>query len=247
MPTKDAELYRLRLENATLRRDLASLREAQTTIAGLRDETERAFMISVTLLAKAAELHDEETGNHILRVDRYAADLSTRMALPAAFCREIGYSAALHDVGKMSIDSALLRKRGSLTPAERREMELHTEYGWQILRQSDRLRMAADIARCHHERWDGQGYPRGLAGEDIPLAARIVALCDVYDALRSPRPYKEGMAHEDVRERLAAADGHFDPAVRSCFLAHHESFAAIYTDLVDRKPARADGARPDLP
>src|SRR3546814_11842680 len=84
------------------------------------------------------------------------------MDLPAAFCRKIGYSAALHDVGKMSIDSALLRKRGQLTPGERREMEMHTEYGWQILRHSDLLHMAADIARCHHERWDGAGYPRGL-------------------------------------------------------------------------------------
>src|SRR3546814_17039162 len=104
----------------------------------------------------------------------------------------------------MSIDSALLRKRGQLTPGERREMEMHTEYGWQILRQSDLLHMAADIARCHHERWDGAGYPRGLGGDAIPLAARIVALCDGYDALRSPRPYKEGMTHEEVRGHLTA-------------------------------------------
>src|SRR3546814_7670643 len=92
---------------------------------------------------------------------------SHRMDLPAAFCREIGYSAALHDVGKMSIDSALLRKRGHLTPDERREMEMHPEYGWQLLRQSDMLHMAAAIARCHHERWDGAGYPRGLAGDPL--------------------------------------------------------------------------------
>lgn len=240
MATRDAELYRLKVENAALRRDLASLRETQTLISGLRDETERAFMVSVTLLAKAAELHDEETGNHILRVDRYAAALAEQLSLPEAFCREIGYSAALHDVGKMSIDSALLRKRGLLTAEERREMELHTEYGWQILRQSDKLRMAADIARCHHERWDGTGYPRNLGGEDIPMPARIVALCDVYDALRSPRPYKEGMTHEEVRRRIETDEGHFDPRVRACFLEHHASFAAIYAELVDRLPERRD-------
>ncbi|MFN4088995.1 MAG: HD-GYP domain-containing protein [Alphaproteobacteria bacterium] len=239
MPGRDSDLYRLRLENAALRRDLASLQQTQATIAALRDETERAFMISVTLLAKAAELHDEETGNHILRVDRYAEALAQRLGLSAGFCHEIGFSAALHDVGKMSIDSALLRKRGSLTEAERREMEWHTEYGWQILRQSDRLHMAADIARCHHERWDGGGYPRGLGGEDIPLAARIVALCDVYDALRSPRPYKEGLPHGEVRDRIAASEGHFDPGIRACFLAHEAAFAEIYAELVDRKPAKA--------
>lgn len=230
------ELRRLRLENAGLRSDLARMLQAQETAGAPRDETERAFMISVTLLAKAAELHDEETGNHILRVDHYARTVAEHMDLPAAFCREIGYSAALHDIGKMSIDSALLRKRGRLTADERREMELHTEYGWQILRQSDRLLMAAEIARCHHERWDGGGYPRGLAGEDIPLAARIVSLCDVYDALRSPRPYKVGLAHDEVCSRITASAGHFDPRVLASFRETQDRFAAIYSEWVDERP-----------
>jgi len=231
---------RLQAENAALRRELERLRRAQAETAALREETEAAFMISVTLLAKAAELHDAETGNHILRLDRYAEALAARLGMPAGFRREIGYSAALHDVGKMSVDAALLKKTGPLTPAERCEMERHTEYGWRILSQSERLRMAADIAYCHHERWDGAGYPRRLAGEAIPLAARIVALADVYDALRSPRPYKTGLTHAEVRERLARSSGHFDPAVLAGFLAHHRDLEEIYGQLVDgpaRQPA----------
>lgn len=228
-----AEAAGLAAELAALRHELASLRAAEATVAAVREETEAAFMISVRLLAKAAELHDEETGNHILRLDSYAAALADRLGLPAEFRREIGFSAALHDVGKMSVDAALLKKTGPLTPAERIEMERHTEYGWRILRQSERLHMAADIAHCHHERWDGKGYPRRLKGEDIPLAARIVALADVYDALRSPRPYKTGLGHAEVRGRLAAAMGHFDPAILDGFLAHHADFEDIYGQLVD--------------
>ena len=227
------DLAHLLAENAELRREIEALRFAHAEVAAVRRETEAAFMISVTLLAKAAELHDEETGNHILRLDRYAAALAGRLGMAESFCVEIGFSAALHDIGKMSVDAALLKKTGPLTPAERREMERHTEYGYRILSQCERLRMAAEIAYCHHERWDGRGYPRRLAGEAIPVAARIVALADIYDALRSPRPYKAGLGHAEVRERLARMDGHFDPAVLAGFAAHHADFEGIYGELVD--------------
>lgn len=229
----DSDVAALAAENAALRYELETLRQSQIEIATVRRETEAAFMISVTLLAKAAELHDEETGNHIIRVDRYAETLARRVGMPADFCHEIGFSAALHDVGKMSVDAALLRKKGPLTPEERREMERHTEYGYSILRQSDRLSMAADIAYCHHERWDGAGYPRRLAGEAIPIEARIVALGDIYDALRSPRPYKTGFPHGEVVERLARMGGHFDPALHGAFMTHHRDFEAVYGELVD--------------
>lgn len=233
----DPIVARLVEENRALRREVESLGRTQAEIAAVRQETEAAFKISVTLLAKAAELHDEETGNHILRVDRYAEALSRRLGMPASFCREIGYSAALHDVGKMSVDAALLRKTGPLTPDERREMERHTEYGYRILNQSERLSMAADIAYCHHERWDGAGYPRQLSGAAIPVAARIVAVADIYDALRSPRPYKTGMDHRTVTDRMAQMDGHFDPEIIAGFMAHHRDFEEIYGELVD-EPGR---------
>jgi len=108
--------------------------------------------------------------------------------LPGPLCAEIRYSAQLHDVGKMAVDQAVLKKKGRLDEAERLEMNNHTLYGQRIVEQSDRLKMAAEIALAHHEKWDGTGYPHGLGGEDIPLSARITQLADVYDALRSERP-----------------------------------------------------------
>jgi len=232
---------RITRQNAELRERNRELAEQRARVAALQAETEQAFEISVGLLARAAELHDEDTGNHILRLDAYAERLARLLGQPDEFCREIGFSAALHDVGKMSVDSAILKKRGRLTAAERTEMQRHTVYGHDILRRSERLRMAAEIAWCHHEKWDGSGYPRGLRGEAIPLAARIVALADVYDALRQPRAYKAGMPHAAVCAiLLEGGEGidpgaHFDPAVHAAFAAHHADFDAIYSRLADRR------------
>ena len=208
-------------------------------IAGLQRETERAFQVSVGLLARAAELHDEDTGNHILRVNEYSYMIAKLLRQPAEWCREIRYSAALHDVGKMSVDAAVLKKRGGLDPAEREEINRHSEYGWLILKDNPRLAMAADIAYCHHEKWDGTGYPRRLAGEAIPLSARIVQLADIYDALRSARPYKPAFTHEHAVRILTVGDDRirperdFDPALTAVFARHHLEFEKIWTRLVD--------------
>lgn len=208
-------------------------------IAGLQRATETAFQLSVKLLARAAELHDEDTGNHILRVNEYSYWLARAIRQPAEWCNELRYSAALHDVGKMSIDSAVLKKKGKLDPVEREEMSRHPEYGWRILSSNPRLQMAAEIAYCHHERWDGSGYPRGLAGNAIPLSARIVQIADVYDALRSPRPYKPGYTHEmavriilDGDERIVPARD-FDPRLLRVFARHHRAFDRIWRRLQD--------------
>ncbi len=227
-----------------LREQNRELRRQRTRIAELQSETERAFMVSVELLARAAEVHDEDTGNHILRVNEYAYALARRAGMPKAFCDEIRYSAALHDVGKMSVDQAILHKRGRLDPAELAEMQRHPLYGYEILMASERLSMAADIALGHHEKWGGGGYPRGLKGEEIPLAARIVAIADCYDALRSVRPYKPGFSHERTVEILTRGDdridpaNHFDPRLLALFAKHHEEFASIWDRLVD-EPAAA--------
>ena len=208
-------------------------------IAGLQRETERAFQVSVGLLARAAELHDEDTGNHILRVNEYSYMIAKLLRQPAEWCREIRYSAALHDVGKMSVDAAVLKKRGGLDPAEREEINRHSEYGWLILKDNPRLAMAADIAYCHHEKWDGTGYPRRLAGEAIPLSARIVQLADIYDALRSARPYKPAFTHEHAVRILTVGDDRirperdFDPMLTAVFARHHLEFDRIWTRLVD--------------
>ncbi len=233
-----ATLERLTERNRALTRE-------RRRVAELQVETERAFMVSVNLLARAAEVHDEDTGNHILRVNEYSYALAGWAGCSRAFCTQIRFSAALHDVGKMSVDQAVLHKKGRLDERELAEMKRHPVYGHDILVASDRLKMAAEIALCHHEQWAGTGYPRGLKGEDIPLAARIVAIADCYDALRSARPYKPSFSHEKTVDILLNGDDrldpkvHFDPRLLALFAARHAEFDAIWERLKDQETVEA--------
>ena len=220
--------------NAQLRQRNSELKIQRERIAMLQGDTEEAFRQTIHMLAVAAEIHDRDTARHIARTNDYSYFLAGKLGQPEAFCNEIRYSAQLHDVGKMSIDSGVLKKNGPLGPDERDEMNLHPGYGFQILKHSDRLQMAAEIAHCHHEKWDGTGYPIGLAGEEIPLAARIVAMADIYDALRAERCYKPAFDHEkacgiilDGDERLDPV-GHFDPKLLAIFAEHHGELEAIW-------------------
>ena len=210
------------------------LRLERERVVALSAETERAFMMSVELLARAAEVHDPETGNHILRVNEYSHALAGLAGRPKAFADEIHWAAALHDVGKMGVDQAVLHKNGPLDPREWVVMQAHTLHGQAILSGHPKLAMAAEIAHCHHEMWEGGGYPRRLRREEIPISARIVALADVYDALRSTRPYKPGFDHERARHIMLRGDErmrpkeHFDPALLALFAEHHGRFADIW-------------------
>lgn len=232
-------LERIGRQNERLRQRNRKLRTQAVEIAALKDATEEAFQLSIELLARAAEIHDEGTGNHIVRVNEYSWFIARTLALPEPFCAEIRYSAQLHDVGKMAVDQAVLKKKGRLDEAERLEMNNHTLYGQRILEQSDRLKMAAEIALAHHEKWDGTGYPHGLAGEDIPLSARITQLADVYDALRSERPYKPAFDHAKTRRIILEGDdrldakGHFDPRIIEAFADTHADFDRIWIEMHD--------------
>jgi HD-GYP domain-containing protein (c-di-GMP phosphodiesterase class II) len=232
-------IERISEQNRRLKERSRLLQRQRKRIAALKDHTEEAFQLSIRLLARAAELHDQDTGNHIVRVNEYAHVLAQRLGMPATFCDEIRYSAQLHDVGKMSVNSAVLKKQGRLTADERCEMNLHPEYGFQILSQSDRLKMAAEIALYHHEKWDGSGYPRGLRGEQIPISARIVQLADIYDALRSSRPYKAEYSHDQACRILVEGDdlidptGHFDPALIDLFQRNSGEMDQVWRDLHD--------------
>ena len=166
--------------------------------------------MSIRLLARAAEIHDENTAHHVERVNEYSYFLATELGQPRAFCDVLRYSAQLHDVGKMSVNVAVLRKQGPLDDDERDEMMRHPIYGWEILSASDRLGMAAEIALNHHEQWNGGGYPVGRKGEQIPISARIVALADIYDAMTTVRCYQKPMTprqalglalHNEIRGR----------------------------------------------
>jgi HD-GYP domain-containing protein (c-di-GMP phosphodiesterase class II) len=232
-------LERISEQNKRLQKRNRQLREQRSRIEALQLETEEAFQLSIRLLARAAELHDEGTANHVLRVNEYSYFLASGLGMPRSFCDEIRYSAQLHDVGKMSVNVAILRKQGALDNEERTEMMRHPEYGYQILSASDRLSMAAEIALSHHERWDGTGYPEGLTGEEIPISARIVAMADIYDALRSARPYKPGLTHSEACHIMVSGDHridprtHFDPDLLELFSRHHKGMDAVWARLTD--------------
>ncbi len=230
-------LQRIKAQNVRLRDRNKTLAEQRARIAALQEETEEAFQLSINLLARAAEVHDTSTASHVLRVNEYSHFIAQKCGMPAEFCDQIRYSAQLHDVGKMSVDGMVLRKKGPLDDDERAEMNQHPSFGYQILESSDRLQMAAAIALNHHERWDGTGYPNHRRGEEIPIEARIVALADIYDALRSARPYKPGFSHDEAHRIILDGDdrmdpeGHLDPDLRRLFADHHTGMAEIWDRL----------------
>jgi response regulator RpfG family c-di-GMP phosphodiesterase len=201
-------------------------------------ETESAFEYTVYALARASEANDEDTGNHILRVGEYCALIATRLNLPKDFVQRIRLHACLHDVGKVHIHPDILKKPGKLTDEEWKIMKQHTLYGGKIIGGHARLIKAKAIAQTHHERWDGSGYPRGLKGEEIPLAGRIINLADQYDALRNARVYKPAFDHAKACGIIIEGDGrtipsHFDPQVLSVFRENSAEFDAIYERLKD--------------
>ncbi len=180
-----------------------------------------AHLETLERLAMASEYRDDATGEHIHRVGRHAALVAQALDLPPHDVSLIGLAAPLHDIGKIGIPDQILLKPGRLTAEEFEVMKAHTTIGARILAggRSDLVRMARDIALCHHERWDGTGYPRGLLAEAIPIAGRIVAGCDVFDALTHTRPYKPAWSVEDALDEVGRQAGRqFDPAVAEAFL-----------------------------
>jgi putative two-component system response regulator len=173
-------------------------------------------------LARAAEYRDDVTGRHADRVGMLSSRLAEEIGLPPMEVDLIRRTAPLHDIGKIGVPDAVLRKPGQLTPTEYELMKTHTTIGAQILGGSRHriLQLAAEIAGSHHERWDGAGYPRGIAGEAIPLAARIVTVADTFDTIAHTRPYQDARALEAaVEEIIRCADSHFDPKVVEAFQA----------------------------
>ena len=202
-------VYRYFLQQATT---TASLAQAQLAI--------------IELLSRAAEFRDDETSSHTKRVGAASASLAKQAGAAPAEVELIGQAAPLHDIGKIGIPDLILLKPGALSEEERATMQKHTTIGNAILRHesSELMRLAAMIALSHHERWDGTGYPEGLAGEKIPLEARVVAISDVFDALTHNRPYrpawKVGDALEEVRRNKGS---HFDPHLVDVFLGQAAS------------------------
>ncbi len=184
-------------------------------------ELEIAQSETVRRLSMAVEFRDEDTGAHIERIGRFSTLLAEQAGLDGELCERLGYAAPLHDVGKVAIPDAILLKPGPLTAEERAIVETHAEEGHRLLRGSSSsiLDMAATIALSHHEKWDGSGYPRGLAGEEIPIEGRIVAIADVFDALTTDRVYRSAYTLEQAVKLLREQRGrHFDPVLLDTFL-----------------------------
>ena len=197
-------------------------RAAELSDAVLRAtrEIEERERETVTRLARAAEFRDPETGAHIQRMAHFSRLIAERLGLDAELQRQLLAAAPMHDVGKLGTPDLILLKPGRLTPEEMEIMKQHTSIGHEILKDSASpvLRLAAEIALSHHERFDGGGYPNGLVGESIPLTGRIVAVADVFDALTSERPYKRAWTLEDARRFLLTGSGsHFDPSCVDAF------------------------------
>ena len=238
------EHSRLMRQNAEYRRNLERMVLERTT--ELRETRDIALMT----LAKLAESRDTDTGNHLERMAAYSRRLAEELragpyaaSIGDAFIEHLFKSSPLHDIGKVGIDDAILRKPGPLTPLEVAAMQTHTTIGGDTLRRVIErhqghtfLLMGMEIAYSHHERWDGKGYPAGQAGRNIPLAARIVALADAYDAITSARPYKRAFDHQEAVRRIRQDGGaHFDPEVVVAFERCKDDFAAIRRRLMDDK------------
>ena len=184
------------------------------------DELRETRLQIVQRLGRAAEYKDNETGMHVIRMSHFSKLLALAAGHSPAWAEDLLNAAPMHDVGKIGIPDAVLRKPGPLDADEWATMRRHPEIGAEIIGEhpSGVLQLAREIALAHHEKWDGSGYPRGLAGEAIPLSARIVAIADVFDALTTRRPYKEPWPVQEAMNHIAAQAGkHFDPALVALF------------------------------
>jgi putative two-component system response regulator len=240
-----------RVELRTRVQNLLRLKRFQDDLAGANavlerkvelrtTELERSNRETIHTLIRAAAHRDDDSGAHVKRMGLYATLLAQRLGLDEAFCITIGFASQLHDIGKIGIPDRILEKPAELSAEEWTVMKTHTQIGGQMLalNSSPYLAMAADIARAHHEHWDASGYPLGLKGDAIPLAARITQLCDTYDTLRIRRPYKPALDHATAGTSILTGDkkaspSHFDPAALAAFKGCLAEFRDIFETIRD--------------
>jgi putative two-component system response regulator len=201
------------------------------------DELRGAHYETIKRLARAADYRDNETGMHILRMSHYSRILGKAMGMSEQECDQLQHASAVHDIGKIGISDNILLKPGKLDKVEFEVIKTHSAIGAALLSDidSDLCRLAEKIALTHHEKWNGTGYPNGLAGTDIPLEGRIAAVADVFDALTSVRPYKKSWSVEDAINLLIKEKGlHFDPEIVDLFVENKEEILAIKEKYADK-------------
>ncbi len=215
------------------------------------NEVARAHHDALLRLARAAEFRDDDTGVHIVRIGYLAWALALKLGQPAPWALLLRQAAPMHDVGTIGMPDGVLKKPGAFTPEERAVMNEHPRIGAEILGRSriPLFQLAAEAALTHHERWDGQGYPSGLAGSAIPLSGRIVAVVDYFDALTMDRCYRPAFSDETALQMLQAQRGvAFDPHIVDCFLAHADELTALRDRINVDRPGLADlSGLPDAP
>lgn len=214
------------LDTRTLHRELrAKNQELEARVAERTEELADSQLEVLDRLSRAGEYRDDDTGRHTQRVADLAAKLAGRAGVPTREVELIALAAALHDIGKIGVPDAILLKRGRLTPEEFGIMKRHTIIGATMLcgGQTRLMRLAETIARSHHERWDGTGYPDGIAGDGIPLAARIVGVADFFDAMTHDRPYRAAVPlHDTLSEMVRLRGRNFDPSLVDTFFQFHD-------------------------
>jgi putative two-component system response regulator len=228
----------LRKEKGTMEaRVVARTSELQIALDRLRGSA----IDTVLRLGLAAEYRDDETGQHVLRMAHYAVSVARQLGWPDEELDRLFHAALMHDIGKLAMPDSILRKPGPLDSGEWVIMKRHPLVGARILSGSDSdiIKLAEIVALTHHEKWDGSGYPQGLRGDNIPLVGRIVAICDVFDALTVRRPYKQAMPFEQAWAIVRQGSGsHFDPAVVRAFFAAEAEVRRIHCRYNDDSPDR---------
>jgi putative two-component system response regulator len=237
---EDFLMHHNELLEAEVTKRTAQLSLALQELNRSQEELKVGYLDTIFRLTIVAEHKDEETAAHIRRVGHYCAYIGNEMGLPADLVESLQYAAPMHDIGKIGIPTDLLLKPTKFTAEEYALMKTHTTIGARILQgsRSNLLQMAERIAITHHEQWDGTGYPRGLAGEEIPIEGRIMSIADHYDSLRCKRPYKP--AYDSIRTFKIMTEGnertkpqHFDPQLLELFKDTHRAFNDIYMNHCD--------------
>ncbi len=225
-------MLEVRLLHKALRsyNDLLTQRVLERTV-----DLQEGNLETIFTMTRAAEHKDEDTGAHVQRISYYSREFARMLGQDEVFVENIFFASPMHDVGKIGIPDHILLKPCGFTPDEWMVMKGHAAMGAEILgnSKSPYLKMGAEIALNHHERWDGGGYPNGKRGDAIPLAARIMNICDIYDALRSKRPYKPAFDHAKAVQIITQGDGrtqpeHFDPKILAAFKENHQVFNDIF-------------------